>query len=113
MSHDLRRIMKVADRPPVVMVEYGDQGGTFNGSPLMAAVGCGVVETVRDPSFLDAVVASGQYLMARLRALAAELGHGETRGRGLLVALELKECDARDEIDQMVELLRVSLERPA
>src|SRR4030095_10121894 len=27
--------------------EPGDQGGTFNGNPLMAAVGCAVVETVR------------------------------------------------------------------
>jgi acetylornithine/N-succinyldiaminopimelate aminotransferase len=120
--------------------EYGDQGGTFNGTPLMAAVGCAVVETVRDPRFLDAVAANGHYLMERLRTLSAELGHGEVRGRGLLVALELNECNAakvaraafdggllinaprpatlrfmpsltvsRDEIDQMVELLRVSL----
>ena len=120
--------------------EYGDQGGTFNGTPLMAAVGCAVVETVRDPRFLDAVAANGHYLMERLRTLSTELGHGEVRGRGLLVALELNECDAakvaraafdrgllvnaprpatlrfmpsltvsRDEIDQMVELLRASL----
>ncbi len=121
--------------------EYGDQGGTFNGSPLMAAVGCAVVETVRDPTFLDTVVANGHYLTGRLRTLSAEFGHGEVRGRGLLVALELKARDAarvvraafdrgllinaprpdtlrfmpslsvsRNEIDQMVELLRVSLE---
>ena len=75
--------------------EYGDQGGTFNGSPLMAAVGCAVVETVAKKEFLDAVVANGIYLMDRLRALAAELGHGEVRGRGLLQALELKSSDAK------------------
>src|SRR4030095_3410932 len=75
--------------------EYGDQGGTFNGSPLMAAVGCAVVETVAKKEFLDAVVANGIYLMDRLRALAAELGHGEVRGRGLLQALELKGRDAK------------------
>ncbi len=120
--------------------EFGDQGGTFNGTPLMAAVGCAVVETVRNPRFLDAVAANGHYLMERLRILSAELGHGELRGRGLLVALELNGCDAakvaraafdrgllvnaprpatlrfmpsltvsRDEIDQMVDLLRASL----
>jgi len=33
--------------------------------------------------------------MERLRALAAELGHGEVRGRGLLLALELKTQDAK------------------
>ncbi len=122
--------------------EYGDQGGTFNGSPLMAAVGCAVVETIRDPAFLANVESTGRYLIERLKALSAELGHGEVRGRGLLVALELKERDAakvaraalergllinaprpdtlrfmpsltvsRDEIAQMLELLRVTLEQ--
>ena len=74
--------------------EYGDQGGTFNGAPLMAAVGCAVLETVLAPGFLDTVAATGAYLAARLRALSAELGHGEVRGRGLLLALALKDLDA-------------------
>jgi acetylornithine/N-succinyldiaminopimelate aminotransferase len=73
--------------------EYGDQGGTFNGSPLMAAIGNAVVETVRHPEFLAAVTTNGEYLMQRLRELSARLGHGEVRGRGLLVALELKGKD--------------------
>ena len=121
--------------------EYGDQGGTFNGAPLMAAVGCAVLETVLAPGFLDTVAATGAYLAARLRALSAELGHGEVRGRGLLLALALKDLDAgkvvqaaldrgllinaprpdslrfmpsltvsRDEIDQMMALLRESLQ---
>jgi acetylornithine/N-succinyldiaminopimelate aminotransferase len=75
--------------------EYGDQGGTFNGNPLMAAVGCAVVATVTQATFLQAVVANGAYLTARLGALAGELGHGEVRGRGLLQALELKGRDAK------------------
>jgi acetylornithine/N-succinyldiaminopimelate aminotransferase len=120
--------------------EYGDQGGTFNGAPLMAAVGCAVLETVLAPGFLDTVTETGAYLAARLRALSAELGHSEVRGRGLLLALALKDLDAgkvvqaaldrgllinaprpdslrfmpsltvsRDEIDQMIDLLRESL----
>jgi acetylornithine/N-succinyldiaminopimelate aminotransferase len=40
------------------------------------------------------VTANGDYLMQRLRDLSAVLGHGEVRGRGLLVALELKGKDA-------------------
>ena len=75
--------------------QYGDQGGTFNGNPLMAAVGCAVVETVARPEFLQSVASNGSYMMARLRELAAELGHGEVRGRGLLQALELKGQDAK------------------
>ena len=74
--------------------EYGDQGGTFNGSPLMAAIGSAVVETVRRPEFLAAVNANGEYLMERLRELSSALGHGEVRGRGLLIALELRGLDA-------------------
>jgi len=54
-----------------------------------------VVETVARKEFLDSVAANGSYLMERLRALAAELGHGEVRGRGLLLALELKTQDAK------------------
>jgi acetylornithine/N-succinyldiaminopimelate aminotransferase len=75
--------------------EYGDQGGTFGGNPLMAAVGRAVVETVRQPAFLRAVVANGTYLADRLKALAADHGHGDVRGRGLLLALELKGQDAK------------------
>jgi acetylornithine/N-succinyldiaminopimelate aminotransferase len=106
----------------------------------MAAVGCAVVQTVAQPEFLESVAANGSYLMARLRALAGELGHGEVRGRGLLQALELPAQDAkkvaaaaldygllvnaprpdtlrfmpaltvsRDEIDEMVTILKASL----
>ena len=80
---------------PASCFEYGDQGGTFGGNSLMAAVGCAVVETVAQPEFLESVAATGAYLMARLRALSGELGHGEVRGRGLLQALELPAQDAK------------------
>ncbi|HEX7784732.1 MAG TPA: acetylornithine transaminase [Methylomirabilota bacterium] len=74
--------------------EYGDQGGTFNGSALMAAIGSAVVETVGRPELLAAVTATGDYLAQRLRELSAALGQGEVRGRGLLLALQLKGLDA-------------------
>jgi acetylornithine/N-succinyldiaminopimelate aminotransferase len=79
---------------PVCCFEHGDQGGTFNGSPLMCAVGNAVVETVASPAFLADVTAKGHYLAARLRELSAKHGQGEVRGRGLLLALELKGTDA-------------------
>ena len=75
--------------------EHGDQGGTFNGNPLMAAVGCAVMEAVDRKEFLETVAAHGSYLAERLRALSANLGHGEVRGRGLLLALELRGLDAK------------------
>lgn len=70
--------------------EHGDQGGTFNGNPLMAAVGCVVMDAVLAPGFLESVEARGAYLMKRLSILSARQGLGEVRGRGLLVALDLK-----------------------
>ena len=78
----------------VCCFEPGDQGGTFNGSPLMTAIGNAVVEAVNQPAFLADVTAKGEYLAQRLRALSASLGHGEVRGRGLLLALELRGTDA-------------------
>ncbi len=69
--------------------EPGDQGGTYNGNPLMTAVGLAVVDEVAKPGFLSDVQANGDYLMAKLREVSAELGFGEVRGQGLLVALEL------------------------
>jgi acetylornithine/N-succinyldiaminopimelate aminotransferase len=60
----------------------------------MASIGAAVVETVSRPEFLAAVNANGEYLTAKLRALSSRLGHGEVRGRGLLVALELVGKDA-------------------
>ena len=76
-------------REQASVFEAGDQGGTFNGNPLMTAVGDAVVAEVARPEFLAGVSDSGAYLFERLRALSAELGLGEVRGRGLLVALDL------------------------
>lgn len=70
--------------------EHGDQGGTYNGNPLMAAVGLAVVQEVRQPAFLERVRANGAYLAAALTRLGGELGLGAERGIGLLRALELQ-----------------------
>jgi len=68
---------------------HGDQGGTYNGNPLMCAVGCAVMEAVCAPGFLERVRENGECLASSLRSLSAKLGLGEVRGRGLLLALEL------------------------
>jgi acetylornithine/N-succinyldiaminopimelate aminotransferase len=93
--------------------EPGDQGGTFNGSPLMTAVGCAVVEAVSRPDFLDRVVEHGRYLEQRLRELSGKHGHGEVRGRGLLLALAVRGVDARAVVDRALALgLLVNAPRP-
>ena len=93
--------------------EPGDQGGTFCGNPLMAAVGCAVVDTVRQPEFLATVRETGAYLTERLAALSAETGHGEVRGRGLLLALALTRGDAGKIADDALDRgLLINAPRP-
>ncbi|MDU6137426.1 acetylornithine transaminase [Bradyrhizobium sp.] len=68
---------------------HGDQGGTFNGNPLMCAAGLAVLDMIETPSFLKAVADSGIYLESELQRLSARHGLGEVRGRGLLLALDV------------------------
>ena len=76
-------------REEVCCFEPGDQGGTYNGNPLMTAVGVAVIQRLLAPGFLADIEARGQYLSKRLLELSATHGlHGE-RGTGLLRALIL------------------------
>ena len=70
--------------------EHGDQGGTFNGNPLMCAAGLAVLEEIGKPAFLKSAMETGLYLESELQKLSARHGLGEVRGRGLLLALDLK-----------------------
>ena len=70
--------------------EHGDQGGTFNGNPVMCAAGLVVLEQVSKSEFLKSVVDAGLFLEGDLQKLSARHGLGEVRGRGLLLALDLK-----------------------
>jgi acetylornithine/N-succinyldiaminopimelate aminotransferase len=70
--------------------EHGDQGGTFNGNPLMCAAGFAVLEEISEPAFLKSAAETGLHLESELQKLSARHGLGEVRGRGLLLALDLK-----------------------
>ena len=70
--------------------EHGDQGGTFNGNPLMCAAGLAVLAEVSKPEFLKSAVDAGLFLESELQRISARHGLGEVRGRGLLLALDLK-----------------------
>jgi acetylornithine/N-succinyldiaminopimelate aminotransferase len=80
-------------REEFCLFEIGDQGGTFNGNPLMTSVGLAVVEAIAQPEFLAAVRDNGSYLEDRLHKVKLDFGLREVRGRGLLLALELdRDC---------------------
>lgn len=71
--------------------EYGDQGGTFNGNPLMCAAGLGVLNHIDQPAFLKSVCDVGQFLADELQLLSARHNLGDVRGSGLLLAIDLKQ----------------------
>ncbi|CAM4219161.1 acetylornithine transaminase [Kerstersia similis] len=89
-------------REEVSCFQPGDQGGTYNGNPLMTAVGVAVFDTLAAPGFLDNVVKLGELLSQRSLAFSAKWGMNGERGRGLLRALVLD----RDDGAQIVEAAR-------
>ncbi|MBF0176405.1 MAG: acetylornithine transaminase [Magnetococcales bacterium] len=77
-------------REDIACFEHGDQGGTFNGNSLMTAAGLAILEELLKPGFLEQVDAQGSYLRQALEKIAKEHDLGSVRGRGLLLALDLK-----------------------
>jgi acetylornithine/N-succinyldiaminopimelate aminotransferase len=73
----------------VSVFEPGDQGGTYNGNPLMSAVGIAVTKALLQPGFLQSVREKGAYLRAELMRLSEQHGLAGERGEGLLRALKL------------------------
>jgi acetylornithine/succinyldiaminopimelate/putrescine aminotransferase len=93
-AYETSALMNSAARPAQVFVEgrradcfeAGDQGGTHCGNPLMAAVGCAVLDVVAQPSFLAGVRERAARMQAVLATHAARIG-GDLRSAGLLQAL--------------------------
>jgi acetylornithine/N-succinyldiaminopimelate aminotransferase len=83
----------------VMCFEPGDQGGTYCGNPLMAAVGVAVVDTVAQPAFLATVTERAQQLAQGLAKLIERHGLAGQRGRGLLHALDLGKPVANAVVD--------------
>jgi acetylornithine/N-succinyldiaminopimelate aminotransferase len=78
--------------------EPGDQGGTYCGNPLMAAVGLAVVNEVCQDGFLQNVRARAEQLARGLQAIVRDHHLVGERGVGLLRALVLP----TDQADQVV-----------
>jgi len=90
-------------REDVCVFSHGDQGGTYNGNPLMTAVGVAVFDTLMSPGFMESVQARSRQLSEGLLALSAKWDMGGERGMGLLRALILN----KDDGPAMVEAARV------
>lgn len=93
----------------VACFEPGDQGGTYNGNPLMTAVGCSVIEQLLAPGFLDEVLAKGAYLRELLLEISHEFGFNGERGEGLLRALQLNKDIGPDIVERARNLEPIGL----
>lgn len=89
-------------RQEVCVFSHGDQGGTYNGNPLMAAVGVAVFDALAAPGFMESVNARAKKLSEGLLALSAKYGMKGERGMGLLRALVMD----RDDGPAIVEAAR-------
>ncbi|MFN9507175.1 MAG: aminotransferase class III-fold pyridoxal phosphate-dependent enzyme [Rubrivivax sp.] len=89
--------------------EPGDQGGTYGGNPLMAAVGLAVVNTVCQEDFLAHVRQRADQLARGLNSIVREHGLVAERGAGLLRALVLPGDTAPAVVEAARELSPVGL----
>ena len=91
-------------RKEVSVFAHGEQGGTYNGNPLMTAVGVAVFDALTAPGFLDTVQARGRQLSEGLLALSAKWGMQGERGAGLLRALLMDRSDGPAIVEAAREL---------
>jgi acetylornithine/LysW-gamma-L-lysine aminotransferase len=75
---------EVADKVPA-----GSHGSTFAGNPLVCAAARATVQTIAERPLLNHVVEAGAGFVANLQGLAHPMVR-EVRGRGFMVAVELK-----------------------
>jgi acetylornithine/N-succinyldiaminopimelate aminotransferase len=76
-------------REAVAVFEPGEQGGTYNGNPVMTAIGIAVLNELLSPGFLQSVKDKGEYMSRELLKLCEKHGLEGERGEGLLRALKL------------------------
>ena len=67
----------------------GGHGSTFAGSPLVCAAAVATLDAVADPALHAEVTSNGDAAMERLRELPPAAVR-EVRGRGLMIAIELR-----------------------
>jgi acetylornithine/N-succinyldiaminopimelate aminotransferase len=89
-------------REEVSCFQPGDQGGTYNGNPLMTAAGVAVFDVLTAPGFMVSVNERARQLSDGLLALSAKWSMKGERGVGLLRALMMD----RDDGPAIVEVAR-------
>jgi len=83
----------------------GDHGSTFGGNPLACAVAIEALDVLEEEDLASRASEMGNYFMKRLEGMKNEK-IGEIRGKGLLIAVEIKEeyGKAREYCEKLKEL---------
>lgn len=78
----------LADESILGLIQPGEHGSTFGGSPLAAAVGIAALEVLEENHLDQRAQELGEYFMEKLRAIKSPVVK-EIRGKGLLIGVEL------------------------
>jgi acetylornithine/N-succinyldiaminopimelate aminotransferase len=81
----------------------GEQGGTYNGNPLMTAVGIAVIDLLTSTGFFDDLQIRSEYLTEKLIEISQKFGLGEVRGRGMLQALNTGDKNSSEIVKKAME----------
>lgn len=85
------------------LLQPGMHGTTFGGSPVVTKAALGVFEAIRKDKMLANARAMGEYMVERLKLVAAQCPHiKEVRGLGLMVGVELH-VDGKPVFDDCLE----------
>jgi len=80
----------LADNEIMDVFTPGSHGSTFGGNPIGSAVAIASLEVLQEERLDERASELGEYFMGKLRGMSSDKIK-EIRGKGLLVALELKE----------------------
>ncbi|MCB2203045.1 ornithine--oxo-acid transaminase [bacterium] len=79
----------LADKPILGLIQPGEHGSTFGGSPLAAAVSTAALDVIVDENLIENAREMGRYIMDYLEEIPKK-NILDIRGKGLLIGVELK-----------------------
>jgi len=79
----------LSNREVMDVLRPGEHGSTFGGNPLACAVARAAIRVLMEEDMIGNAARMGAYLLARLREIPSDRIK-EVRGRGLMIAVELK-----------------------
>ena len=84
----------------------GSHGSTYGGNIIGCAAALATIDIMKEPGFMENVVARGEQLRAGLRDIAAkDSSIADVRGNGLMVAAEFRTADGKPDADKCTQVI--------